>query len=175
MTKTKRYIKLVFVEELTPLRRKIVFDTVIGREIIMAVEKKSIAKPAAAAKAETVKAEPAKAEVKKAAPAKAEAKKEAPAKKAAPAKAEAKKAAPAKKEAPAKAPAAKKCDVNAKVVLQLGDREYTNCDLVKIAKDVWKFDLGKNVDDLKDIELYVKPEESKVYYVLNGESGDFNI
>lgn len=131
----------------------------------MAVEKKSIAKPAAA------KAEPAKAE---AAPAKTEAKaaaKKPAAKKTAPAK----KAAPAKKPAEAKAPAAKKCDTEAKVVLQLGDREYTKCDLVKIAKDVWQYDLGKNVADLKDIELYVKPEECKVYYVLNGESGDFNI
>ncbi len=134
----------------------------------MAVEKKSIAKPAAA-KAETVKAEaPVKAEAKKAAPAKAEAKKPA-AKKAAPAKAE------AKKPAEAKACATKKCDINAKVVLQLGDREYTNCDLVKIAKDVWKYDLGKDTAELKDVELYVKPEESKVYYVMNGESGDFNI
>ena len=114
----------------------------------MAVEKKSIAKT------EAVKAE--------AAPAKAEAK---PA---------AKKPA-TKKPAAAKAPAAKKADVSAKVVLQLGEREYNEAALVKIAKDVWKFDLGKNPADLKKIELYIKPEENKVYYVMNGESGDFNI
>ncbi|MCR4791994.1 MAG: DUF6465 family protein [Lachnospiraceae bacterium] len=137
----------------------------------MAVEKKAIAKPAAA------KAEPAKAE---AAPAKAEAKAEvkkpaakAPAAKKTAAKKPAEKKVAAKAPA-AKAPAAKKCDSAAKVVLQLGDREYTNCDLVKIAKDVWKFDLGKDAEP-KSIELYVKPEECKVYYVMDGESGDFNI
>ena len=64
---------------------------------------------------------------------------------------------------------------SAKVVLQLGEREYNEAALVKIAKDVWKFDLGKNPADLKKIELYIKPEENKVYYVMNGESGDFNI
>ena len=84
-----------------------------------------------------------------------------------------------KAEAPAKAaakkPAAPKKDVKAKVVLQLGEREYTEAALVKIAQDVWKFDLGKDPAELKKVELYIKPEENKVYYVMNGESGDFNI
>ena len=131
----------------------------------MAVEKKSIAKPATAA----VKAEPAKAEVK------AEAKKPAAVKKAAPAKKPAAKKEAAKKPAEAKACTEKKCDINAKVVFQFSDKEYTKCDLVKIAKDVWQYDLKKDVADLKDIELYVKPEECKVYYVMNGETGSFDI
>ncbi len=141
------------------------------REIIMAVEKKSIAKPAtAAAKAEPAKAAaPAKAEVK------AEAKKPAAVKKAAPAKKPAAKKEAAKKPAEAKACAEKKCDINAKVVFQFCDKEYTKCDLVKIAKDVWQYDLKKDVAALKDIELYVKPEECKVYYVMNGETGSFDI
>ena len=91
----------------------------------------------------------------------------------APAKAAAKK--PAAKKTAAKKPAAPKKDVKAKVVLQLGEREYTEAALVKIAQDVWKFDLGKDPAELKKVELYVKPEENKVYYVMNGESGDFNI
>ncbi len=138
----------------------------------MAVEKKSIAKPATAA----VKAEPAKAAAPAKAEVKAEAKKPAAVKKAAPAKKPAaKKEAAAKKPAEAKACAAKKCDINTKVVFQFSDKEYTKCDLVKIAKDVWQYDLKKDVADLKDIELYVKPEECKVYYVMNGESGSFDI
>ena len=128
----------------------------------MAVEKKSIAKPEAA----KTEAAPAKAEAKPAA-------KKAAAKKPAAKKTAAKK--PAAKKPAAKTPAAKKADVKAKVVLQFGEREYTEADLVKIAQDVWKFDLGKAPADLKKIELYVKPEENKVYYVMNGESGDFNI
>ena len=119
----------------------------------MAVEKKSIAKT------EAVKAEaPGKAAAKKPAAKKTAAKKPA-----------------TKKPAAAKAPAAKKADVSAKVVLQLGEREYTEAALIKIAQDVWKYDLGKDPAELKKVELYIKPEENKVYYVMNGESGDFNI
>ena len=51
--------------------------------------------------------------------------------------------------------------------------------LVKIAKDVWKYDLGKKVSDIKSIDLYVKPFENKAYYVINAgtkgqEDGDFD-
>ncbi len=109
----------------------------------MAVEKKSIAKPVAAA-----------------------AKTEAP-------KAAAKK--PAAKKPAAKKPAAKKADLKSKVVLQFTDREYTEADLVKIAKDVWKYDLNGKASELTNVELYVKPEEKKVYYVMNDKEGSFDI
>ena len=88
---------------------------------------------------------------------------------------EAKKA-PAKKtaaEAPAKA-AAKK-NVETVLHIQYGGKAYAQEDLVNIAKDVWKYDLKRKAGDLESIELYVKPEENKVYYVMNGESGSFSI
>ena len=120
---------------------------------------------AAPVKAE-VKAEPAKAEV-KAAPAKAEVK-------AAPAKAAAKK--PAAKKAAAKKPAAKATDVKVSVNVQFGGKSYTTEDLVKIAKDVWKYDLKQKAADFKSVELYVKPEDGMTYYVINGkEAGSFYI
>ena len=60
--------------------------------------------------------------------------------------------------------------------VQFSGKTYTTEDLVKIAKDVWKYDLKKKVGDFKSVELYVKPEESIVYYVINGEErGHFNI
>ncbi len=150
----------------------------------MTTEKKTTVKAevkAAPAKAEVkaapvkaeVKAEPAKAEV-KAAPAKAEVK-------AAPAKAEAKapaKAAkkPAAKKAAAKKPAAKATDVKVSVNVQFGGKSYTTEDLVKIAKDVWKYDLKQKAADFKSVELYVKPEDGMTYYVINGkEAGSFYI
>lgn len=118
---------------------------------------------AAPVKAE-VKAEPAKAEV-KAAPAKAEAK--------APAKAAKK---PAAKKAAAKKPAAKATDVKVSVNVQFGGKSYTTEDLVKIAKDVWKYDLKQKAADFKSVELYVKPEDGMTYYVINGkEAGSFYI
>ena len=76
----------------------------------------------------------------------------------------------------AKKTAAKKADLKAKVVLQLSDgREYTEADLINNAKNVWKYDLGKKTADLTKVELYVKPEDNKVYYVMNDVEGDFNL
>lgn len=97
-------------------------------------------------------------------------------------KAAAKKAAPKKaakkaetKAAAEKAPA-KKAEVKVTVDFQFSGKSYTVEDLVKIAKDVWKYDLGKKTADIKAIELYVKPEEHQAYYVINGEvTGSFGI
>ena len=86
----------------------------------------------------------------------------------------AEKKAPAKK-APAKKAAAKK-EMKTEIAVQFAGKSYTQDDLVKIAKDVWKFDLKQKAADLVSVELYVKPEESMVYYVFNGtECGSFAI
>ena len=85
------------------------------------------------------------------------------------------KKAPAKK-AETKAPTAKKAEVKALVHVQFSGKEYKVEDFVNIAKDVWKYDLGKKPADFKSVELYVKPEENKAYYIINGEvTGNFNI
>ena len=129
---------------------------------------KPAAKPVAAAK--EVKAE-VKTEAKAPAVKKETVKKETVKKEAAK-KEEAK--APAKK-AEAKAPAAKKA-TSAVVHVQFSGKEYKMEDFVNIAKDVWKYDLGKKAADFKSVELYVKPEENKAYYVINGEvTGNFDI
>lgn len=158
----------------------------------MATEKKTATvKPIAktvVAKAEEVKAAPvaAKAEEVKAAPAAKEEKK-APAKKAVAPKKEAAKKAPAKKaEAPKaaakKAPAKKAADPKeaakkvATLYVQFADKSYSMDELVKIAEDVWVYDLGKKAADMKSVEIYVKPEESRAYFVVNGEeNGSFLI
>ena len=80
-----------------------------------------------------------------------------------------------KKETAKKAPA-KKAEVKASISVQFDGKEYKSEDFVKIAKDVWQYDLGKKVADFKSVELYVKPEESAVYYVINGDvTGSFAI
>lgn len=62
------------------------------------------------------------------------------------------------------------------VTVQFSGKSYSTEDLVKIAKDVWVYDLGKDVADFKSVELYVKTEENTVYYVINDEvQGSFNI
>lgn len=128
---------------------------------------KPVAKVVAATKPVAAKVEEKKVEAKKV----VEEKKAAPAKKAAaPKKETAKKVAPVKKETTVKA--ATKVSVN----LQFAGKEYKAEDFEKMAKDVWQYDLGKKVADLKSVDLYVKPEENKVYYVMNGDvTGDFDI
>lgn len=135
---------------------------------VKAVAKVDVKAPAV--KAETVeKKEEVKEAVKEAAP-KKEATKKAPAKKAA-----APKKAAAKKETAAKAPA-KKAAAKSSVCIQFSDKSYTTEDLVKIAKDVWVYDLGRKESEFKSVELYVKPEENVTYYVVNGEvAGSFLI
>ena len=66
--------------------------------------------------------------------------------------------------------------VKESISIQFAGKEYTTEQLVKIAKDVWEFDLAKNPADFKEVQLYVKPEEAKAYYVINGtETGSFDI
>ena len=80
----------------------------------------------------------------------------------------------AKKAAATKA--AKKAELKSSLNVQFDGKSYTEEDLVKIAKDVWKFDLKKKVSDLASVELYIKPEEGLAYYVMNKEfTGSFRV
>lgn len=114
------------------------------------VEKKETVKVAPA------KAEPVKEEVKKAAPAKAEAKK------------------PAAKKAPAKKAAAKpavekavaKKEVSASVTVQFGGREVSMDTVVENVKKAFEAE-GNKVSAIKELQVYVKPEEYAAYYVIN--------
>ena len=66
--------------------------------------------------------------------------------------------------------------VKENISIQFAGKDYTTEQLVKIAKDVWEFDLKKDPADFKEVQLYVKPEEAKAYYVINGtETGSFDI
>ncbi len=88
-------------------------------------------------------------------------------------KAAAKKAAPAKKEVKA-APAKKAENVSYNISLQYQDKDWNVNGLVQSAKDVWVYDMGRKLDEIKTVDLYVKPEESRVYFVVNGtENGEF--
>ena len=109
-----------------------------------------------------------KAPVKKEA-AKKETVKKAPAAKKAPAKKEAAKKETVKKAPAAKKETAKKAAKAAVVTLEYKGNAYTEASLVQSAKDVWVYDLGKDLKDFKSVELYVKPEENTVYYVINKE------
>lgn len=60
--------------------------------------------------------------------------------------------------------------------LQYAGKSYSNEDLLNITKDVWQYDLKQDVKEINTVDLYVKPEENTVYYVINGtHEGSFSI
>lgn len=133
----------------------------------MAETKKTAAAKPSAKAVETKKEETSAAPVVKEAP-KAEAKKTTTRK------TSAKKA--AAKPAAAKRTTVKKAAVAADVHVEFSGRSYAKEDLVKIAQDIWQYDLEKKPEDFKTVSLYVKMEENKVYYVINDEvEGSFAI
>ena len=93
-------------------------------------------------------------------------------KKAEPVKAEAKK--PAAKKAPAKKAAAKpaaekavaKKEVSASVTVQFGGREASMDTVVENVKKAFEAE-GNKVSAIKELQVYVKPEEYAAYYVIN--------
>ena len=108
-----------------------------------------------APKAETVKAEPAKAEAPK-----AEAKK-APAKRGPKPKTEAKKA--------------EKKEAVQNIYVQFAGKEISTTALTELVTEKWVA-LGHRASSIKSLDLYVKPEDSAAYYVINGkESGKIEL
>lgn len=71
--------------------------------------------------------------------------------------------------------AAKKKD--AEVILQYGDKTVSYDEIVKRMKGVWKSELKRDAKDMKSMALYVKPEENRVYYVINDDEviGSFEL
>ena len=102
------------------------------------------------------------AEEKKAATAKTAAKKTT-AKKATAAKTTAAKKTAAKKTTATKKAAAKKAEIKTEMYLQFSGKEYSQEEILQKVKDIWTYDLHQNVDDIKDVQLYLKPEESAAY------------
>ena len=67
----------------------------------------------------------------------------------------------------AKKPAAKK-EIKTEIVLQYGEKEVNTKDMIASVKKEWTKQKHK-ISEIKNIELYVKPEDYAVYYVINGE------
>lgn len=73
-----------------------------------------------------------------------------------------------------KKPAAKKLssrgDVKTEMFLQFDGKEYTEKDIFQKVKEVWTKVLKNKVGDMKDVKIYLKPEESAAYYVINEDT-----
>ena len=84
-------------------------------------------------------------------------------------KAKAKKTTAAKKPAAKKAPA-KKAEMKTEMYLQFYGKEYSEKEILQKVKEIWTKVLKNKVGDMKDVKIYLKPEESKAYYVINGDT-----
>ena len=96
---------------------------------------------------------------------------EAPAKKAAAKKPATKKATTTAKKTTAKKEAAA---INATYVLQFSGKEVVASDILETVKKVWVDKFQGKLEEIKTIEIYIKPEEHRAYFVVNGLSnGDY--
>ena len=59
-------------------------------------------------------------------------------------------------------------EIKTEVVLQYGEKEVNTKDMIASVKKDWTKQKHK-ISEIKSIELYVKPEDYAVYYVINGE------
>lgn len=96
-------------------------------------------------------------------------------KKAEPKKTVAKKATTAKK-VPARKTTTKKVPKNVYVEFWGGQKKVDVDAYEKRVKDIWLNDWNRLAKDLKKIDLYIKPEDNKVYFVVNDtENGDLEL
>lgn len=128
---------------------------------------------------EAVKAEPAKTEaaeektVAKKTTAKKTTTKKTTTKKAATAKKETtKKAAEEKKETAPKTPAAAK---KAAVFVEFDGRQVSQEDLIARIIAKWCDEEGKKASAIKELNVYIKPEDNAAYYVINGQGSSIEL
>lgn len=60
------------------------------------------------------------------------------------------------------------------VVVQFGGQETDMAAVIENAKKAFEAE-GNKVSSIKEIRIYVKPEENAAYYVINGESGSVDL
>lgn len=51
--------------------------------------------------------------------------------------------------------------------LQYGEKEVDTKDMIAAVKKVWTNE-GRKINEIETLELYLKPEDYAVYYVING-------
>ena len=77
---------------------------------------------------------------------------------------------PAAEKKPAAKKAASKAEVKTEMFLQFSGKEYTEKEIFQKVKEVWTKVLKNKVGDMKDVKIYLKPEESAAYYVVNDDT-----
>ena len=78
------------------------------------------------------------------------------------------KKAPAKKAAPKKAAAPQM--PHPEVFVQYCGKEASVKEVIDNIRKAWTEETGKDVSEMKDLKIYIKPEENVAYYVINEET-----
>jgi len=60
-------------------------------------------------------------------------------------------------------------NMKSRFFVQYQGNEFEEKEIITKIKEVWKEE-GNKVKDLKELDIYVKPEEGKAYYTINGET-----
>lgn len=73
----------------------------------------------------------------------------------------------------AKTTAAKKAEPVTEVYVQYWGKEIHTSEVADRIKKIWTEDMGKKASDLKDLKIYIKPEDNGAHYVINGDVTGF--
>ena len=83
------------------------------------------------------------------------------------------KAATVKKTAVRKTSSRKTVSLNTEVYVQFWGKEVYAKDVVESVKKIWTDEMGKKESELKDLKVYIKPEDNGAHYVINGDITGF--
>ena len=56
----------------------------------------------------------------------------------------------------------------AEVYIQYLGKELSTKNVLENIKNLWTGEMGRKEKDFKDVKIYIKPEENKAYFVING-------
>ena len=56
----------------------------------------------------------------------------------------------------------------AEVYIQYLGKELSAKNVLENIKNLWTGEMGRKEKDFKDVKVYIKPEENKAYFVVNG-------
>lgn len=72
-----------------------------------------------------------------------------------------------------KTTAAKKAEPVTEVYVQYWGKEIHTSEVADRIKKIWTEDMGKKASELKDLKIYIKPEDNGAHYVINGDVTGF--
>ena len=68
---------------------------------------------------------------------------------------------------------AKKAEPVTEVYVQYWGKEIHTSEVADRIRKIWTDDMGKKASDLKDLKIYIKPEDNGAHYVINGDVTGF--